>query len=333
MVRRSMTAKRVRRCAHAVMHAAARLVLALAIVCLPMPLSACGGAEANTTAEALPATKKKESKSTASGASFVMPSEILVPAVADFGGQTTIDTSGVSSGWVGVRGQSPSRLKFQVTCGEMTYNYDMPNDGSAACYPINMGNGSYGFRIMENLEGSTYAELDSTYVDVTLDSELKPFLVPNIFCSYNAQSACVQKAKDLMKGVKNQGEAVREICIYVANNVSYDYDKAELLAGGSGYIPNADATLKEKKGICFDYACLSAAMLRSVGLPAQVVTGYVSPDNLYHAWTMVYVDGTWQTAQFSVKPNTWSRCDVTFASAGAGSTIGDGTTYTDRYIY
>lgn len=48
---------------------------------------------------------------------------------------------------------------------------------------------------------------------------------------------------------------------------------------------------------------------------------------------MVYVDGTWQTAQFSVKPNTWSRCDVTFASAGAGSTIGDGTTYTDRYIY
>ena len=101
---------------------------------------------------------------------------------------------------------------------------------------------------MENLEGSTYAELDSTYVDVTLDSELKPFLVPNIFCSYNAQSACVQKAKDLMKGVKNQGEAVREICTYVANNVSYDYDKAELLAGGSGYIPNADATLKEKKG-------------------------------------------------------------------------------------
>ena len=333
MAQRGIGASSAQSCVNLAMHAVVRLALAIVLACLLVPLSACGGGDAGNTAEALPASSKKDTKSPATGADFVMPADVIVPSVADFGGQTTIDTSGVNAGWVGARGISPARLKFQVTRGEMTYNYDMPNDGSAACYPINMGNGSYGFRIMENIEGSTYAEIDSSYVDVTLESDLKPFLVPNIFCAYDAQSACVKKAQKLMKSVKNQGEAVREICTYVATNVSYDYDKAELLAQGSGYIPNADSTLKEKKGICFDYACLSAAMLRSVGLPAQVVTGYVSPDNLYHAWTMVYIDGSWQTAQFSVSPNTWSRCDVTFASAGAGSTIGDGTTYTDRYIY
>lgn len=312
--------------------ALARLMLCAFISCtLIAALPGCGGSgEGGGTAEALPSSG---SKGQASGADFVMPAQIVVPTVADSGGTTTIDTSGVNQGWVGARGHSGSRLKFQVTQGEMTYNYDLPNDGTPACFPINMGNGSYLFRVMENIEGSTYAELDSAQAEVALQSEFDPFLIPNIFCNYTEASECVKKAKELMGNVKNQGEAVREICSFVAKNVSYDYDKAEKLAQSSGYIPNADATLKEKKGICFDYACLSAAMLRSMGLPAQVVTGYVSPDNLYHAWTMVYVDGKWETAQFSVQPNKWSRCDVTFASAGSGSTIGDGTSYTDRYIY
>ena len=76
-----------------------------------------------------------------------------------------------------------------------------------------------------------------------------------------------------------------------------------------------------------------AAMLRSMGIPAKVVTGYVGEENLYHAWIMVYIDGTWETAVFSVTPNTWSRCDVTFASTGATKYTGSGTSYTDRYTY
>ena len=262
-----------------------------------------------------------------------MPSEILVPAVADFGGQTTIDTSGVSSGWVGVRGQSPSRLKFQVTCGEMTYNYDMPNDGSAACYPINMGNGYYQFRIMMNTEGNSYVEYYWADAYVELTSEFAPFLIPNQFCSYVPSSACVEKARELTNDATNQGEAVRNICEFVARNTSYDKAKAEKLANESGYVPNPDETLATGRGICFDYASLSAAMLRSMGLPAKVVTGYVGEENLYHAWIMVYIDGTWETAVFSVTPNNWSRCDVTFASTGATKYSGSGTSYTDRYTY
>jgi len=319
-----------RRVAAVVIRCLLSLAMAFALLLLP----ACGG-DSSSTAEAKQPKKSapRLGGSKATGADFVMPKEIVIPTVADSGSISTIDTSGVANGYVGARATSPSRLKFQVVCGEMTYNYDMPNGGSAMCFPINMGNGGYQFRIMENIEGSSYAELDSASADITLSSEFAPFLVPNIYCNYTTESKCVKKAKDLMKSVSNQGEAVREICTWVAKNVTYDYDKAEVLAQSSGYIPDADDTLKTGTGICFDYACLSAAMLRSLGLPAQVVTGYVGEDQLYHAWTMVYVDGTWQTADFSIKPKSWSRCDVTFASAGAGAVTGDGTTYTDRFIF
>ena len=74
-------------------------------------------------------------------------------------------------------------------------------------------------------------------------------------------------------------------------------------------------------------------MLRSQGIPTQIVTGYVEPGNVYHAWTMVYINGTWKTVQFDVKSKTWSRVDTTFASTGGSSFVGDGTSYADRYIY
>ena len=98
-------------------------------------------------------------------------------------------------------------------------------------------------------------------------------------------------------------------------------------------MPYPDETLQSGKGICFDYASLGAAMLRSQGIPAKIVTGTVSPQGIYHAWIMVNIDGTWQSARFSVSPNTWSRIDLTFAATGGGANVGDGESYTDRYVY
>ena len=313
------------------LRAACIVILAFTIVLI---LPGCGDDTSTGEAQAAPATKGTSSgaSSKATGASFKLPKSIRIPQVSSTD-SSLIDTAGVNEGYVSAAAVSPSRLKFQVKCGDMVYNYDMPSDGSAMLFPINMGNGSYVFRIMENIEGSNYAELDASSADIQLSSEFEPFLIPNIFCNYNAKSSCVKKAYELAKSDKNQGEVVRDICSFVAENVSYDYDKAEYLAKSSGYIPNPDSTLSEKKGVCFDYAALSAAMLRSLGLPAKVITGFVSPGDLYHSWIMVYVDGTWQTALFSVTPNTWSRCDVTFASAGESAVTGNGTSYTDKYAY
>ena len=332
--------------------AACALACALATALAAVP--GCGGsggasASAPTSASAAQATSAatqggsssaqaaKASDSTASapsGSAFEQPSSILEPKEApDSGGEPSIDASNAAAGYVVAQAASDARLKFQVRCGEQTYNYDLPGDGTQAVYPVNMGDGAYTFRIMQNTSGSNYVELCSQSADVTLDSEFAPFLVSNVFCRYDGKSACTAKARELTANAADYAQVVQAVCEFVVENVRYDNAKAAQLANESGYVPNPDETLSSQSGICFDYAALSAAMLRAMGVPTKIVTGYVGADQVYHAWIMVYIDGTWETAFFRVSPNTWSRCDVTFASTGSSEYVGDASSYTDRYTY
>ncbi len=318
----------VKRPGHAA-HIAWKIAVALACICALAVASSCtpSSDDVNELVDGLTGGPE-----TVDGVEFSQPDEITQPSYnAD--GEASIDTSFVSEGYVCAAGISAERLKFQVTKDEETYNYDLPNDGTPTVFPINMGDGYYMFRIMQNTDGSNYVEIACVDADVALYDEFAPFLLPNVFCDYNPDSACVAKASELTSGSSNVGEAVRDVCSWVANNVTYDTAKAEELSGGSGYIPSPDETLASQSGICFDYASLTTAMLRSMGIPTKLVTGYVGEDELYHAWIMVYIDGEWHSALFSVDRNTWSRCDVTFASTGSTKYTGDASAYTDRYTY
>jgi len=102
-------------------------------------------------------------------------------------------------------------------------------------------------------------------------------------------------------------------------------------------LPVLDTVLADKKGICFDYASLMTAMLRSQGVPCKLVIGYAG--SAYHAWISVWseTDG-WVNAAIYFDGNTWQRMDPTFASSGKQSStimkyIGDGSHYTEKYIY
>ena len=272
-----------------------------------------------------------------SGPAWSAPSTIVLSPYNPDGLEGTpeagVDTSSLSQGYVCAVGVSDSRLKFQVTCGDAAYNYDLPQDGTPIVCPINMGDGSYTFRVMQNTSGDKYVELFSTSAQVALDSEFEPFIRPSFYCSYDASSAAVKKASELAAGAANEGDVLRAVYSYIVSNVTYDNDKAAELATQTGYVPNPDETLASGKGICFDYASLAGAMLRSLGIPTKIITGYVSPDGIYHAWNMVYIDGSWHTVEISVDPDTWTRVDLTFAASGALDTVGDGSGYTDRYVY
>lgn len=245
-----------------------------------------------------------------------------------------IDTSSATLGYVGASATSSERLKFQVKKDDEIYNYDLANDGTPEFFPINMGNGLYSFHIMQNVSGTNYVQIATTSSSVSLQTEFEPFLHPNIFCEFTAQSACVEQARTLAKNAKNEGEVVKNVYNWLVSEIKYDKAKASKLSNTTGYIPNPDKTLETRSGICFDYASLAGAMFRSLGIPCQIVTGYVSPDNIYHAWNMIYINGEWVSAHLRVNPNEWTRIDVTFAAGGADlDYIGDGTMYHQRYIY
>lgn len=271
-------------------------------------------------------------KDKTSGPEFSPPPLTLSPANLSLEESNySIDTSTLSQGYVSAAGVSESRLKFKVT-GSIDYNYDLPNDGTPITCPLNMGEGLYQFTIWENTTRNMYIQVtDAVTYDVVFDSEFEPYIRPSFFCRYNETSLAVQKANELSAGAANEGEVLKNIYNWITDNVEYDTEKA--IDPPPGYVPDPDATLESGTGICFDYASLAAAMLRSQGIPCKIMTGHVSPDNIYHAWNMVYIDGTWTTVGLNVDANTWTRIDTTFAAGGNSNYVGDGVTYTDLYTY
>lgn len=305
--------------------------LLVAAICGSLGLSGCEGGSSGS------GSPGASGGSSTSGSSFTVPSSISTASFNSEGATTqndsSIDVSSVAEGYVAATATNASKLKLQVTSGQMSYNYDLPSDGTPLIAPLNMGNGTYTVRVMQNTSGNNYVEINSVTTDVSMSSEFEPFLRPNVYCNYDSSSACVAKARELAQNAENEAAAVEAIYDWIVDNVSYDSAKAAQLSDVTGYVPDPDETLSSGTGICLDYASLGAAMIRSLGIPCKIVTGYVSPDNIYHAWNLIYIDGTWQSAEVNVSANTWERIDMTFAASGSSSYIGDGTTYTDRYTY
>lgn len=294
-------------------------------------LSACGGGSGGAS------SSSGVSGDETSGNPFTLPSSVELsifdPEAATGQNNAQIDVSSASLGYVGASGVSGTRLKLRITKGEQAMNYDMHTDGTPVIAPLNMGSGNYTVAVMQDTTGSRYVELYSVNVNANIQTEQSPYLVPNVFCDYDENSAVVAKARELVRDASNEGDALRIIYEWIKDNVRYDKAKAADLSGKQGYVPNPDETLQSQTGICLDYAALAGAMLRSIGIPCKVVTGYVSPDGVYHAWNMVWIDGTWKNVNFTVNPKDWTRIDLTRAANGSSPTVGDGKSYTDRYVY
>ena len=252
---------------------------------------------------------------------------------AEVGDRAKIDLSAVQEGYVAVSATSDKKLKFQVVSGDNTYNYDLSSDGTPSIMPLNCGNGEYRFRVMENVTDNKYGELFAVSCTVEMKDEFQPYLRPNDYAPYDKDSACVKKAAELAGYAEDAVGVVAEVYDYVCGAVKYDDEKA--VSVKPGYLPSPDETMDSGMGICFDYASLAAAMLRSQGIPVKLIFGYVSPDDLYHAWNMFYTKETgWVTVGFQVKKETWTRLDLTFSANGADEKfIGDGSNYADLYCY
>lgn len=249
--------------------------------------------------------------------------------LSDWGDGISGDETHLQDGFLCISAKNEKKMIVQAVCGEQKYNYQIRTDGSTNFIPLQMGNGSYLIRIMENVEGNRYVQLQDRSLEVQTEAPESPFLHPNIFVNYHSDSACVKLAESLAEGCGTELEYVRAVFDYVASHITYDDELAATVE--DGYIPDPDRTLQRGKGICFDYGSLTAAMLRSQGIPTKLITGYVGSDGFYHAWNAVYTrDEGWITYEIRLTPQKWNRIDITFAVTGDAS---DGGKYIDRYEY
>lgn len=252
---------------------------------------------------------------------------------------TTIDASNASSGYVMVKydASETRRIKVQVTkTGGTTYTYDLAPDGAYDVFPMSQSNGEYKISIFRNVEGTKYTQIFSQTINITLKDELTPFLYPNQYVDFTANSAVVAKGNELSQGKQSELEKLGAIYNYVVRNFTYDYDLAKTV--GSGYLPVVDSVLQRQKGICFDYAAVMCAMLRSQGIPTQLVVGYTSTGE-YHAWISAHISQVgWLNNVISFDGQSWKLMDPTYASTGQESQsvmdyINNPSNYSLKYCY
>lgn len=247
----------------------------------------------------------------------------------DRSGVAVVDYSHAEEGYIMVRyfGETEKRLKVLLFGPETTYNYDLPV-GEWVVLPLSDGDGEYQAGIYRNIRGTEYAMVMLTEFEVALEDEFAPFLRPNQYVNYLVAPNTVAKGADLCDGLDSALEKVAVVYDYVIRNLSYDDEKAETIE--SGYLPDLDKILEVQKGICFDYASMMTAMLRSQQVPCKLVVGYVG--DIYHAWISIWTeeDG-WIDGAIFFDGHSWKRMDPTFVSSAEDREEMEGFVETGNY--
>ena len=270
----------------------------------------------------------------------VLP-EIYVPTASgvavEANGQAIVDFSNKEDGYIMAKFTEDTAMKIKILItgpDGVQYKYTLMRNGEFEVFPLSSGNGTYEIGVFKQVDGTRYSQELSMTIDVVLTNEFAPFLRPNQFVDFDQESAVVRKAAELVAGKTEFMDKVAAIYHFVITNIVYDVHLAETVE--SDYLPDVDRILETGMGICFDYAALMAAMLRSQGIPTKLVIGYTG--DVYHAWISVFsVEEGWLDNAIFFDGNEWRLVDPTFAASVSANEmsqfIGDGTNYVAKFMH
>ncbi len=127
------------------------------------------------------------------------------------------------------------------------------------------------------------------------DPEMKPFLEPNIFIQSDDPE--IKKQAAMILGRENNAvRSAEKLARWVYGNI-----REKNLSTG---FASARETMRTRSGDCTEHSILLAALARSAGIPARVISGlvYVTGNFLYHMWVEVFT-GSWQPLDPSLGPD------------------------------
>lgn len=204
-----------------------------------------------------------------------------------------LDTAKLAEGVVGIRYAVNKDIVTRVTVakGEKKYTYTITAGEAEVILPLQLGNGEYTISVLENTTGNKYQVKHRENVKLELKDDNAVYLNAIQLVNWNDKGNAAKKAVELAKKQKTDTQKAKAIYDYIVDTIKYDEKLAADVA--TTYIPNIDQVIATKKGICYDYAALFAAMLRANGIPAKLVMGNSAYVDTYHAWNEVYLDGEW----------------------------------------
>ena len=173
-----------------------------------------------------------------------------------------IDISHTQEGYIMAKYTgSNAKPKLQLTGTDgITYTYSLYKDYST--FPLTSGDGTYQVGVYENVSDDRYTTLLSETFSVTLTDPLKPYLYPNQYVNFTADSLPVAKAEELADGASSDLDIISSVYNYIITHFTYDYSKASSVT--SGYLPDIDEVFTSEKGICFDYAAVMTFLMIAV---------------------------------------------------------------------
>lgn len=191
------------------------------------------------------------------------------------------------------------------------------------CIPLvlynNLVSANYRIGILDGLVPYDRLEemVDSKKVQI-ISNGLKENISTNKIVYYNgvtldegtkSNEAIDKKAKSLVSKGKSDREKAKSLYRWVGSNITYDDEKADsIMEDTSAYESGAIPTFRDKRGICFDYACLYTAMCRAAGLKNRIIIGeaYNGNEFVSHSWNQVYLEDE----------GKWINVDPTFYISG-----------------
>lgn len=130
------------------------------------------------------------------------------------------------------------------------------------------------------------------------DDNLKAGIVNS---EYNIDKKYDEKLNKIAEKIylksKNKADIIKNVTLYVVNNLEYDYD------GTYASLSIAESILKYKMGVCAHYAYLESQLLNKLGIFSLDISGYTDSNdrsNSTHAWVIVYINNKW----YGIDP-TW----------------------------
>lgn len=288
------------------------------ILLLMFSLTGCGGTREN------PASGKQVIIPSADGKETFETENLLV------------DISHPELGYMMVRYMGSAAKVFVQLVGpdETEYKYFIQPSQEYVTVPFTAGGGDYYLCIYENVGGDQYSPILSQMLHLELANEFAPFLCSNQYVDFTMDSKAVLQAAEMTKDISDDLEKVQEIYHWVIRNIQYDFEKAVTVS--VGYLPDIDVTLNTRKGICFDYAAMMTAMLRSLGIPTKLEIGYLT-EEVYHSWISVYLDEIgWVDNLIEFNGTEWELMDPTVASSSGSQEVedmaADEANYIVRYV-
>jgi transglutaminase-like putative cysteine protease len=166
------------------------------------------------------------------------------------------------------------------------------------------------------IEKVTWDELRSEAVLDKFDEVLSP-------THYTPRSKRLRRVGERIAKYNDPYDAVIAAADWVNSELDY-------VAGTTGVHSSALDALREGKGVCQDFAHLTLAVLRSIGIPSRYVSGYLHPqrkppvgetvDGQSHAWIQAWTGGWW-----NFDPTNDKEINEQYVSVGVGRDYADVT--------